>query len=141
MAICLDDFTICIIVFLECDLDIDAKDKKKTFAVKKGASYPFTIAFTYVLGTDFDPAGMGFGFDTVYPNHADPKMILQSGVSITDETFAPVAPDVTQLPTTIITAVYSAKINFPDDEAMINAIIAKGNATFGGEVQYNDGGK
>ena len=144
--VCQDIFLISILAHVNCDLEINDSDKMKEFSPTVGGSYPFTVNFIYVLGTDYDVAHANFGFDSDYPLNADPLMVLQNGVSIGNETWTPQTPDVSNSPTAMQMGVYSAMLNFTSNQAAYNALVALGNVgnarinpNFGGVLVYNQG--
>ena len=150
MKICQDTFTIRLLLFVDCHLTIDAADKEKAFVLTKGGNYPFTVTYTYIVGTDYDVSHANFGFSAEYPAASDPKNVLSNGVSISNEAFTPATPDVTGLPNAIKPGTYAAVLNISNDETIFNSlltllsVVVPGgsrytNPLFAGIIMYNQG--
>ena len=144
--ICLDVFTISLLLNIECHLEISASDKIKTFHVLIGRSYDFEINFMYILGTDYDTEHVNFGFSAEYPTGADPTEVLQNGVSVENQVFMPAMPDTSHPPNEIQVCVYFATVTFTSDQTIFDALVAlatvgeaRFNHQFGGVLKYNQG--
>ena len=147
MEICQDIFTISILVFVKCHLQIDTDDKTKEFAIARGANYPFMIDFTYILGTDYDPTHTNFGFSDEYPADMDTDMIQQNGVKVTGGFDDP--PDITMLANAMQRGIYQGNLEITNDETEFDALIAlatltgpveqKKDLVFIGVLEYNQG--
>ena len=140
MNTCEDVFIVCVVVSVRCDLDIDNRDKEHKFVAQKGVSYDLTVRFTYVLGTGYEEANADFGFSAVYPTNADPGMLLQNGVTITEEDFEPDEPEIENLPNALLSATYTASINFTNDETDFNTLLGRGDNNLSGTLIYHTGG-
>lgn len=144
--ICQDIFTISILAFVDCHLEIATADKSKEFQAELGGTFPFTVNFIYILGTDYNTSHTNFGFNSSYPTNSDPLGVLTNGVTITNETWNPQTPDVSNAPNAMLSGVYSATLNITNVQATFDALVALGgsgnarsNPTFGGILQYNQG--
>ena len=138
MNTCEDTFLVCVVVTISCDLDV--LDKEHKFVAQRGVSSDLTVRFTYVLGTGYNEANEDFGFSAAYPSYADPGMLLQIGVTITEEAFDPSEPETDNLPNALLNGTYSARVNFTNDETIFNALIAAGNNNLLGMLVYHTGG-
>ena len=144
--ICQDMFTVSILIHVNCHLEIDADDKQKKFVAIRGRSYPFTIDFMYILGTDYDNTHTNFGFSSEYPINSDPLEVQQNGVAINSELWNPPIPDTTVSPAAMQAAIYSAVLGFSNDKTIFDALVtlsrdgqARINPLFGGVLLYNQG--
>ena len=144
--ICQDMFTVSILIHVNCHLEIDEADKQKEFVAILGQSYPFTVDFMYVLGTDYDNTHSAFGFSSDYPANADPLAVQQNGVAISNELWNPPIPDITVSPAAMQAVIYSAVLGFPSNATIFDALIALStegsariNPLFGGVLEYNQG--
>lgn len=144
--ICQDIFTLSILLHAACHLEIDEGDKRKEFFAVIGRSYPFTVDFIYILGTDYDTTHAAFGFASDYPENADPLSVQQNGVAITGEQWNPQTPNVAVSPTAMQAAIYSAVLSFSSVPTIFDALIALSsngqariNPLFGGVLEYNQG--
>lgn len=145
--ICQDTFALNILIHVDCHLQIDEDDKEKDFAAVIGRRNPFTVRFTYVLGTDYDATHENFGFSSEYPADADPLGVLMNGVTISEESWDPAdGPDISQSPKAMLSGMYSAVLAFPSGETAFNDLLALGrqgearaNPLFGGVLKYNQG--
>ena len=144
--ICQDMFTVSILIHVNCHLEIDVDDKEKEFVARLGESYPFTVDFIYVLGTDYDNTHTNFGFSSEYPANSDPLAVQQNGVAINNEEWNPPIPDVSMSPAAMQVAIYSAVLGFSSNGTIFDRLltlgsvgIARTNPLFSGVLEYNQG--
>ena len=122
------------------------RTSKKEFVAILGESYPFTVDFMYVLGTDYDNTHTNFGFSSEYPANSDPLAVQQNGVAINNEAWNPPIPDVSISPAAMQTAIYSAVLGFSSNGTIFDRLltlgsvgIARTNPLFSGVLEYNQG--
>ena len=144
--LCQDIFTVSILIHVSCHLEINESDKSKEFVATIGQSYPFTIHFIYILGTDYNISHNNFGFSSEYPTTSDPLNVQTNGVTISSEIWNPPTPDVSKSPAEMLIGIYSAVLGFSNDSSIFQALIALGNVgnthvipLFGGVLTYNQG--
>ena len=144
--ICQDMFTVSILIHVNCHLEIDVDDKEKEFVARLGESYPFTVDFIYVLGTDYDNTHTNFGFSSEYPANSDPLAVQQNGVAINNEEWNPPIPDISMSPAAMQVAIYSAVLGFSSNGTIFDRLltlgsvgIARTNPLFSGVLEYNQG--
>ena len=120
--------------------------KQKEFVARLGESYPFTVDFIYVLGTDYDNTHTNFGFSSEYPANSDPLAVQQNGVAINNEEWNPPIPDVSMSPAAMQVAIYSAVLGFSSNGTIFDRLltlgsvgIARTNPLFSGVLEYNQG--